>query len=29
MKQRIEEQEPALGRLIQATPPWEEDPLKR
>ncbi len=29
MKQRIEEQEPALGKLIQATPPWEEDPLKR
>jgi len=29
MKQRIEEQEPALGRLIHATPPWEEDPLKR
>jgi thymidylate synthase ThyX len=29
MKLRIEEQEPALGRLIQATPPWEEDPLKR
>jgi hypothetical protein len=29
MKQRIQEQEPALGRLIQATPPWEEDPLKR
>jgi thymidylate synthase ThyX len=29
MKQRIEEQEPALGKLIRATPPWEEDPLKR
>jgi thymidylate synthase ThyX len=29
MKLRIEEQEPALGRLIQATPPWEQDPLKR
>jgi thymidylate synthase ThyX len=29
MKQRIEEQEPTLGRLINATPPWEEDPLKR
>jgi thymidylate synthase ThyX len=29
MKQRIEEHEPALGRLIKATPPWEEDPLKR
>jgi thymidylate synthase ThyX len=29
MKQRIEEHEPSLGRLINATPPWEEDPLKR
>jgi thymidylate synthase ThyX len=29
MKQRIEEQEPFLGRLIKATAPWEEDPLKR
>jgi thymidylate synthase ThyX len=29
MKLRIDETEPALGRLIQATPPWEEDPLKR
>jgi thymidylate synthase ThyX len=29
MKQRIEEIEPELGRLIDATPPWVEDPLKR
>lgn len=29
MKQRLEEADPALGRLIQATPPWEEDPLTR
>ncbi len=29
MKQRIEELEPDLGRLIQATPPTVEDPLKR
>ena len=29
MKQRVEEVEPELGRLIQATPPWVEDPLKR
>jgi thymidylate synthase ThyX len=29
MKQRIEELEPDLGRLIQATPPTIEDPLKR
>jgi thymidylate synthase ThyX len=29
MKLRMEELEPALGRLIEATPPWEEDPLKR
>jgi len=29
MKQRIEEAEPELGRLIDATPPWIEDPLKR
>ncbi|MEP6715099.1 MAG: FAD-dependent thymidylate synthase [Terriglobia bacterium] len=29
MKQRVEEMEPALGRLIQATPPWIEDPLVR
>jgi hypothetical protein len=29
MKQRVEEIEPELGRLINATPPWIEDPLKR
>jgi hypothetical protein len=29
MKQRMEEVEPELGRLIDATPPWVEDPLKR
>jgi thymidylate synthase ThyX len=29
MKQRMDELEPELGRLIQATPPWVEEPLKR
>lgn len=29
MKQRVEELEPELARLIVATPPWVEDPLKR
>lgn len=29
MKKRMEEVEPELGRLIDATPPWVEDPLKR
>lgn len=29
MKQKMEQLEPELGRLIQATPPWIEDPLKR
>jgi thymidylate synthase ThyX len=29
MKVRMDEVEPELGRLIQATPPWIEDPLKR
>lgn len=29
MKQRVDEIEPELGRLIAATPPWVEDPLKR
>jgi thymidylate synthase ThyX len=29
MKKRMEEVEPELGRLIEATPPWEEDPLRR
>jgi len=29
MKRKMEEAEPELGRLIQATPPWVEDPLAR
>jgi len=29
MKLKMEELEPELGRLIQATPPWVEDMLKR
>jgi thymidylate synthase ThyX len=29
MKQRVAEIEPELGNLIDATPPWVEDPLKR
>ncbi|MBK5292187.1 MAG: FAD-dependent thymidylate synthase [Acidobacteriia bacterium] len=29
MKVKMEELEPELGRLIQATPPWVEDPLQR
>ena len=29
MKRTMEEVEPELGRLIEATPPWVEDPLKR
>ncbi len=29
MKQRVAEKEPDLARLIDATPPWIEDPLKR
>ena len=29
MKQKMEALEPELGRLIAATPPWIEDPLKR
>jgi thymidylate synthase ThyX len=29
MKQRMERLEPELGRLLEATPPWVEDPLKR
>ncbi len=29
MKQKMEQAEPELGRLMQATPPWIEDPLKR
>ncbi len=29
MKLKMDELEPELGRLIHATPPWEEDPLTR
>ena len=29
MKRRMEEVEPELGRLMEATPPWVEDPLRR
>jgi hypothetical protein len=29
MKKRVEEIEPELGVLIDATPPWVEDPLQR
>ena len=29
MKRKMEEVEPELGRLIEATPPWVEDPLNR
>jgi hypothetical protein len=29
MKKKMEEVEPELGGLIDATPPWVEDPLKR
>jgi thymidylate synthase ThyX len=29
MKCKMDQLDPALGRLIQATPPWEEDPLLR
>ena len=29
MKERVQEIEPELARLINATPPWIEDPLKR
>ena len=29
MKQKMDELEPDLGRLMQATPPWIADPLKR
>jgi hypothetical protein len=29
MKKKMEEVEPELGALIEATPPWVEDPLKR
>jgi thymidylate synthase ThyX len=29
MKRQMERLEPELGRLMEATPPWVEDPLKR
>jgi thymidylate synthase ThyX len=29
MKQAMERLEPEMGRLLEATPPWVEDPLKR
>jgi thymidylate synthase ThyX len=29
MKEAMQRLEPELGRLMSATPPWEEDPLKR
>jgi hypothetical protein len=29
MKERLAAAEPELGRLLQATPPWVEDPLTR
>lgn len=29
MKKRVEEIEPEMAKLIDATPPWVEDPLKR
>jgi hypothetical protein len=29
MKEEMMAVEPELGRLIEATPPWIEDPLKR
>jgi thymidylate synthase ThyX len=29
MKLKVEEMEPELGGLLQATPPWVEDPLRR
>jgi len=29
MKERVQEIEPELARLINATPPWIEDPLRR
>jgi hypothetical protein len=29
MKQKMSALEPELGRLMQATPPWEDDPLQR
>jgi thymidylate synthase ThyX len=29
MKRKLDQVEPSLGRLIEATPPWVEDPLTR
>ncbi|MGH8101966.1 MAG: FAD-dependent thymidylate synthase, partial [Chthoniobacterales bacterium] len=29
MKQALEKVDPVLGTLVEATPPWVEDPLKR
>ncbi|HUS07480.1 MAG TPA: FAD-dependent thymidylate synthase [Bryobacteraceae bacterium] len=29
MKEKMQQLEPQLGRIMSATPPWEEDPLKR
>jgi hypothetical protein len=29
MKLKLEQLDPELGRLIEATPPWVEDPLVR
>ena len=29
MKQKMQQLEPELGRPMEATPPWVEDPLKR
>jgi hypothetical protein len=29
MKEKMAQLEPELGRLMQATPPWTEDPLQR
>jgi thymidylate synthase ThyX len=29
MKRQMEQTEPELGRLMEATPPWVEDPLRR
>jgi hypothetical protein len=29
MKRKMEQAEPELGRLMEATPPWVEDPVRR
>jgi len=29
MKEKMEQLEPELGKLLTGTPPWIEDPLKR